>query len=88
MKKWMKKLFRRRPLINDYKPNEEWPHTALPCYNESAKLFYMKYLIVDRLIDVNGLKLILVYKTSHRLQENKILERMWTQLESGIAIQL
>ena len=48
----------------------------------------MKYLIVDRLIDVNCLKLILVYKTSHRLQENKVLERMWTQLESGIAIQL
>ena len=38
----MKKLFRRRPLINDCKPNEEWPHTAVPCYNESAKLFYMK----------------------------------------------
>ena len=32
------------------KPNEEWPHIALPCYSETEKwLFYMKWLIVDRL---------------------------------------
>ena len=39
----------RRP-FGSYKPNEEWTHIALPCYNESEKeLFYKKWLIVDRL---------------------------------------
>ena len=39
----------RRPSSN-CKSNEEWPHVALRCYNESKKeLSYMKRLIVDRL---------------------------------------
>ena len=45
----------RRPSSN-CKPNEEWTHIALPCYNQK-RTFYMKWLIVDRftrnrLIDV------------------------------------
>ena len=39
----------RRP-SSSCKPNEEWPHRAVPCYNESEKeLFYMNWLIADRL---------------------------------------
>ena len=39
----------RKP-FSSCKTNEEWPHAALPCYNENEKeLFYMKCLIVDRL---------------------------------------
>ena len=57
----------RRPLIS-CKPNEEWQHIALPCYNESEKeLFY--YVVncgkinkgqVD--VFVKCLKFILVYR--------------------------
>ena len=39
----------RRP-FSSCKPNKEWTHKALTCFNESEKeLFYMKWLIVDRL---------------------------------------
>ena len=39
----------RRP-FSISKPNEEWIHIALPCYNEIEKeLYYMKWLTMDRL---------------------------------------
>ena len=44
----------RRP-FSSCKPNEEWPYIALTCYNESEEeLFYMKWLILDRLTINNG----------------------------------
>ena len=40
----------KRP-FSSCKPNEKWTHIVLTCYNESEKeLFYMKLLIVDRVI--------------------------------------
>ena len=57
----------RRPFSRS-KPNEEWPHIALPRHNKSEKeRFYMKWLIVDRFnkdhVDVftKRLKLFLMY---------------------------
>ena len=77
----------RRPFSSS-KPNEEWPHIALPRHNKSEKeRFYMKWLIVDRFnkdhVDVftKCLKLFLMYiffmRTNQRLQETKVLELMW-----------
>ena len=56
------------------KPNEEWPHIVLPCHNESEKeLFYMKWLIKDRLtrvgkvdVFVKYVMLVLVYRIFYR----------------------
>ena len=59
----------RRP-FSICKPNEEWPHIALPCHNEREKeLFYMKWLIKDILtrvgkvdVFVKYVMLVLVYR--------------------------
>ena len=82
------KIKYRRP-SSRCKPNEEWPHIALPCYNESEKeLFYMKWLIVDRLTRTRLIILWNVwsrfYQTewfimaNHKLEEAFVLELMRT----------
>ena len=52
----------KRP-FSSCKSNEEWPHIALQCYNESeVEIFYMKWLIVDKLTEVRLMSLSNVWR--------------------------